>query len=240
VGGTGTVNGITLTGTVTSSGNLTLGGTLSGVSLTTQVSGVLPVANGGTNASTASITSFNNITGYTASGATGTTSTNLVFSTSPSITTPTLVGNVTLSTGNIVQGTAAKGINFTANTPYAGMTSQLLNWYEEGNWTPVATATIGAITAYTSSGTYVRVGKQVTYSLFITISNNGTGTGHLRVTGLPFTLTRCNGCGFEGNATGLMLSVSTFSSTTLEINTYNYLYAGGTGYGLSATATDII
>ena len=49
VGGTGTVNGITLTGTVTSSGNLTLGGTLSGVSLTSQVSGTLPVANGGTN-----------------------------------------------------------------------------------------------------------------------------------------------------------------------------------------------
>ena len=50
VGGTGTVNGITLTGSVTSSGNLTLGGTLSGVSLTTQVSGTLPVANGGTGA----------------------------------------------------------------------------------------------------------------------------------------------------------------------------------------------
>ncbi len=52
VGGTGTVNGITLTGTVTSSGSLTLGGTLSGVSLTTQVSGTLPVANGGTGATT--------------------------------------------------------------------------------------------------------------------------------------------------------------------------------------------
>ena len=49
VSGTGTVNGITLTGTVTTSGSLTLGGTLSGVSLTTQVSGTLPIANGGTN-----------------------------------------------------------------------------------------------------------------------------------------------------------------------------------------------
>lgn len=48
VGGTGTVNGITLTGTVTSSGSLTLGGTLSGVNLATQVTGTLPVANGGT------------------------------------------------------------------------------------------------------------------------------------------------------------------------------------------------
>ena len=54
------------------------------------LAGTLAVANGGTNAVTASITSFNNITGYTASGATGTTSTNLVFSTSPTLTTPTL------------------------------------------------------------------------------------------------------------------------------------------------------
>jgi hypothetical protein len=53
VSGTGTVNGITLTGTVTSSGNLTLGGALSGVSLTTQVSGTLPVTNGGTGTATA-------------------------------------------------------------------------------------------------------------------------------------------------------------------------------------------
>jgi hypothetical protein len=53
IGGTGTVNGITLSGTVTSTGNLTLGGTLSGISLTTQVSGTLPIANGGTNATTA-------------------------------------------------------------------------------------------------------------------------------------------------------------------------------------------
>jgi hypothetical protein len=54
VGGTGTVNGITLTGTVTSSGSLTLGGTLSGVDLTTQVTGTLPVANGGTGATSLS------------------------------------------------------------------------------------------------------------------------------------------------------------------------------------------
>ena len=53
VGGTGTVNGISLSGTVTSSGSLTLGGTLSGVSLSTQVTGTLPIANGGTGQTTA-------------------------------------------------------------------------------------------------------------------------------------------------------------------------------------------
>jgi hypothetical protein len=52
VGGTCTVNGITLMGTVTSSGNLTLGGTLSGVNLASQVTGTLPVANGGTGQTT--------------------------------------------------------------------------------------------------------------------------------------------------------------------------------------------
>jgi hypothetical protein len=52
VSGTGSVNGITLTGNVTSSGSLTLGGTLSNVSLTTQVTGTLPVGNGGTGTAT--------------------------------------------------------------------------------------------------------------------------------------------------------------------------------------------
>ncbi len=52
VAGTGTVNGISLSGTVTSSGSLTLGGTLSNVSLATQVTGTLPIANGGTGQTT--------------------------------------------------------------------------------------------------------------------------------------------------------------------------------------------
>lgn len=52
VSGTGTVNGISLSGTVTSTGNLTLGGALTGVNLTSQVTGTLPVANGGTGVAT--------------------------------------------------------------------------------------------------------------------------------------------------------------------------------------------
>jgi len=74
VGGTGTVNGITLSGTVTSSGNLTLGGALSGVSLTTQVSGTLPIANGGTGTTSTTFANLTtNVTGTlpTANGGTG-------------------------------------------------------------------------------------------------------------------------------------------------------------------------
>jgi hypothetical protein len=149
------------------------------IGLTTHVSGVLPVANGGTNASTASITSFNNITGYSASGATGTTTTNLVFSTSPSITTPTLVGDVTLSTGNLVVS-SGKGIDFSA-TPGTG-TSELLADYEEGTWTPANPQVILSIT----SAVYTKVGRTVNFECRVAWPANADVT-NATITGFPFT-----------------------------------------------------
>jgi len=147
-----------------------------------RITGVLPVANGGTNASTASITSFNNITGFTASGTTGTTSTNLVFA-----TTPTLVGDVTLSTGNLVIGTSGKGIDFSATSHPAGMTSELLADYEEGTWTP--TDQSGASLSFSStSGNcfYTKVGNLVTCIFSLTYPSTAD-TSTAGIGGLPFT-----------------------------------------------------
>jgi hypothetical protein len=90
---------------------------------THSIAGILDVVNGGTGAATASITSFNNITGYTAVGATGTTSTNLVFSTTPSLTNPTVTNYVetlyaantsTALTIDLANGTVQK-LTLTAN-----------------------------------------------------------------------------------------------------------------------------
>jgi len=54
----GGVNGITLTGgTITTSGTITLGGTLGSVDLTSQITGTLPVANGGTGATSITLNS---------------------------------------------------------------------------------------------------------------------------------------------------------------------------------------
>jgi hypothetical protein len=173
--------------------------------------GVVPVANGGTNASAASITAFNNITGYTAAGATGTTSTNLVFSTSPSITTPTLVGDGTLSTGNLIQGTAAKGFNFTANTPASGMSSQLLNWYEEGIWTTGMTADGGTVTLSYNKLNYTRSGRIVTISGEIVVSSVSAPTGDIYIS-LPFT-NSANTSGRSGIWSSYLGVAYTFSGT---------------------------
>jgi hypothetical protein len=105
-------------------------------------------------------------------------------------------GNLNLGVGNLVPSTAAKGINFTANTPLAGKTSQLLNWYEEGTWTPTAVPGAGAITTYASGGTYTRVGRQVTVTAYVDLTNVGTASGTLQISNLPFKNGAMSGAGY--------------------------------------------
>ena len=92
--------------------------------------------------------------------------------------------------GNVIPGTAAKGVNFTANTPAAGMTSQLLNWYEEGTWTATirGSGTAGTYEIATNFCQYTRVGRQVTLTAYILTAGTvtGGGTGYAQITGLPF------------------------------------------------------
>jgi len=98
-------------------------------------------------------------------------------------------GNVTLKTGNLIQGTAAKGINFTANSAAAGKTSQLLNWYEEGTWTPTISGdtTSGTQTYTWQYGAYTRIGRQVTCTASVRIATTSGMAGSLVIGGLPFT-----------------------------------------------------
>jgi len=93
VGGTGTVQGLTLSGTVTSSGNLTLGGSLSDINLASQVAGTLPVANGGTGAT--SLTANNVLLGNGTSA--------------PLEVAPGTSGNVLTSNGTTWQSAAPAG-----------------------------------------------------------------------------------------------------------------------------------
>jgi hypothetical protein len=99
--------------------------------------------------------------------------------------------NAYIGTGNLVFSTAGKGIDFTQDPNPAGMTSELLDDYEEGTWTPAYTNSTPPTTPYTmtvQSATYTKVGRQVTVRAWILTQNvDVTGaSGALQISGLPF------------------------------------------------------
>lgn len=152
---TGTVNGITLTGgTITTSGTITLGGTLSGVNLTSQVTGTLPVANGGTGTTTS-----------TGSG-------NVVLASSPAISNANLTTPVlgTPSSGNLsnctVDGTNAVGF---LGLPQNSQGAYTLATSDRGKCV-IATGAISVPNATFSAGDVVTIFNNTASGL--TISNS--------------------------------------------------------------------
>jgi hypothetical protein len=100
---------------------------------------------------------------------------------------------------NIVMD-AGYGIDFSA-TAGTG-TSELLDDYEEGTWTPAYTPTTGTFTTITpvAAGSYTKIGRLVT--LFGSLRTTGTldvtgASGNLKITGLPFA---CNATTSGGGA----------------------------------------
>lgn len=93
---------------------------------------------------------------------------------------------VTASTGNFIVGTSGQGVDFSA-TPGTG-TSELLDDYEEGTWTPTVTGDGGTngTLAFTSSGTYTKVGRVVTLNGIVALTNLGSLTGRIGIGGMPF------------------------------------------------------
>lgn len=162
-----------------------------------QITGVLPVVNGGT--------------GVTTSTGTG----NTVLS-----ATPTLSGDVSLSTGNLVIGTSGKGIDFSITSHPAGMTSELLADYEEGTWTP----SLGGNTTYLSggqAGRYTKIGRIVHFQGILYINVIGTGST-TQITGLPYT--QASGLG------GAVCAVPTFGGSATAVSSMNLNINGTTIY----------
>ena len=104
-------------------------------------------------------------------------------------------GDLSITSGNVVMATSGKGIDFSATTSGSGtMTSELLNDYEEGTWTIGLTFGGGStgITTTGNTGRYTKVGRQVTVSGILSLSNKGSSTGLAEITGLPFTIANSN------------------------------------------------
>jgi len=209
------------TGNALISGGVGVAPSYGKIGLTTHVSGVLPVANGGTNASAAGITAFNNITGYTASGATGTTSTNLVFSTSPTLVTPTLGAAL------------ATSIKFGSGS--------VLSSYEEGTWFPAYQGSVTNPTvAYAEQyGYYTRIGNVVTFTLRLVTSSVSSGSGDLRVT-LPFTTKNSSGGIAGGGSVNFGFGFVTNPVTIFTGTNVSYLVMKVTPADLSNLQTSIL
>jgi hypothetical protein len=99
--------------------------------------------------------------------------------------TPKGTGNAVLTSGNLVVADG-NGIDFSATSGTG--TSELLDDYEEGTFTPTAFGgtTAGTTTYVQQHGYYTKIGRQVTVVVYVAWSAM-TGTGVLKVGGLPFT-----------------------------------------------------
>ena len=131
----------------------------------------------------------------------------------------TRYGDQTVIDGNLVIGTAGKGIDFSAFPAAAGVTSELLDDYEEGVWTPAISGWTG--TTYTSQiGRYTKVGRFVTVWGQMDVSALGTFVSNTRLTGFPFAPDTSTNNFWSG-----LLAMSTLYSATRD-DQYVDLYLG--------------
>ena len=105
---------------------------------------------------------------------------------------------ITLTTGNVIVA-SGQGIDFSATSHPAGMTSELFADYEEGTWTPTVTGGITSPTYSENQGNYTKIGNTVRCQMRLGLSG-GTGSGaQLNIGGLPYaTNATFNGAGFNG------------------------------------------
>ena len=112
-------------------------------------------------------------------------------------------------------GTSGKGIDFSATSNGSGTTtSELLNDYEEGTWTPtMATSVSGTITINSGATVayYTKIGRQVTVNGSFYVTSVSSPVGEWRIGGLPFTSLAVSGLrsGLSVIADGLEATATT-------------------------------
>jgi len=232
VGGTGTVNGISLSGTVTSSGNLTLGGALTGVNLGTQVTGTLPVANGGTGQTsyTNGQLLIGNSTGNTLTKATLTAGTGITITNSP--------GGITIdstaSGSGTVTSVAATVPSFLSVAGSPITTSGTLAISYSGTALPIAN---GGTSATTANGAINALLPSQTGNSGKVLSTDGTNTSWAAVGGSG-TVTSVD---VSGGTTGLTTSGGPVTASgTITLAGTLAIANGGTGETTRQAAIDAL
>lgn len=100
---------------------------------------------------------------------------------------------LTITNGNVVVS-SGYGIDFSATSDGSGtMSSELLDDYEEGTWTPVYTPGSGSFTSVTyelQNGRYTKIGNTVFLDFVLKTDaiTVGTASGTVEIGGLPFNI----------------------------------------------------
>jgi hypothetical protein len=111
------------------------------------------------------------------------------------------------------------GLTFNGDTAQANA----LDDYEEGTWTMGVSfggASVG-VTTLVNTGTYTKIGRQVTVNGYLVLTSKGSSTGTAKITGLPFTIA---------------FSDSNYSSATLRLDSVTFANQFQ-GYGVINTTT---
>jgi hypothetical protein len=121
-----------------------------------------------------------------------------------------------------------------------GVDNYISTYQDWVTYTPVATPAAGALTSYTASGRYRKLGNVVHVAVQVVMTDNGTGSGSLAVTlpinsaaGLRFYL-----AGRETTGTGDMLYGEIGSSASaMDCRKYNNAYPVATGQTIFLSGT---
>ena len=120
-----------------------------------------------------------------------------------SSTSLTVANGLTLTDGNIALA-SGHGLNYASTSDASGQTSELLDDYEEGTWTPAyfGASTAGSFSYNEQQGQYTKIGNLVTCWFNLTnITDNVEGSGPVTIGGLPYQA-NYNITGFNGEAVG--------------------------------------
>jgi hypothetical protein len=144
-------------------------------------------------------------------------------------TSGNLLVNKTTATANGGVLQVSNGITFPA-TQVACSDANTLDDYEEGTWTPTQGTGVTVVGTFSSVGSYVKIGKQVSFAGYITATTSvafNPASGTLVAGGLPFSVAAGIGSG-----TGCNTSIATVISVVPS--------GSGISGGASIAATSVI
>jgi hypothetical protein len=126
--------------------------------------------------------------------------------------------DITITSGSLVIGTAGEGIDFSNQaSPASGMTSELLDSYEEGTWDAqvqdhTLTGRNATMDESYDTGYYTKIGNLCHVQGFFQTTSLGSASGAIVITGLPFAAVD-NNAGYTGGGVAYANSLALVTAT---------------------------